>query len=186
MATVRELRSSVEFSEAIENLDRAEEARLRQLASGLAYFGNIDAGDLLQEAITRGISGARKWPKDVSLIQFLAMTMRSIVDGELKKARRRPQPLENEVDGGDQEDTNSQGFGQRSDDILINREERARLLAVFEGDDVAQLVVEGMLDGMEGGELRNLVGLDPKEYASKRRAIRRAINRTYHARKKDG
>ena len=50
------------------------------------------------------------------------------------------------------------------------------ILDLFEDDLVAQTIVEGDMDGIEGEELRSLTGLDLKAFASKRRLIRRRIN----------
>jgi DNA-directed RNA polymerase specialized sigma24 family protein len=187
MATVREVKSPEELANAVRDLSSSDKARLRQLALGMSYLGPLEPEDLLQEAVARGIAGTRTWPQDISLIKFLAMTMRSILDIEIKKARRRPQALEGDEDATeDLEDLNPQGPGRRSDDILINNQERAHLLALFKNDDVAQLMVEGMLDNMEGEELRDFVGLTPTEFASKRRKIRRTMNAACKVRKNNG
>jgi len=41
---------------------------------------------------------------------------------------------------------------------------------------VAETLFEGTVDGMEGEELRNLLGLSQKEFDSKRRFVRRRLN----------
>jgi mannonate dehydratase len=53
------------------------------------------------------------------------------------------------------------------------------VLGLFEDDLAAQTIVEGDMDGIEGEELRDLTGLDAKAFASKRRLVRRRIDRTY-------
>jgi hypothetical protein len=64
-----------------------------------------------------------------------------------------------------------------------SREETERIkqavLGLFDDDLAAQTVVEGDMDGIEGEELRDLTGLDPKAFATKRRFVRRRINQKY-------
>jgi hypothetical protein len=47
---------------------------------------------------------------------------------------------------------------------------------LFEDDTVAQVLFEGDVDGMEGQELRALVGLTQTEYDTKKRYVRRRLN----------
>ena len=48
---------------------------------------------------------------------------------------------------------------------------------LFEDDIVAQTIVEGILENMRGEELRALAGLDETAYESKRRLIRRRLEK---------
>ena len=56
---------------------------------------------------------------------------------------------------------------------------RVCLLSLFEDDEIAQVILEGMMEGIEGEELQELTDLDNTAYQSKRRLIRRRINRKY-------
>lgn len=180
----KEFKSKEEFAEAISNLTRAESARLRQASVYLAQIAALEAEDVLQEALTRALEGKRRWPDHVDIVTFLAMTMRSIVSGESRKASLRPERDPDDEGNPDiYADEGPEGLGRRADEILISDEQRRALIAMFDEDDEAQLIIEGMLGGMEGEELRNFVGLNPTQYASKRRKIRRVINHGYRARK---
>jgi DNA-directed RNA polymerase specialized sigma24 family protein len=53
------------------------------------------------------------------------------------------------------------------------------IVALFADDETAQIIVEGMMDGLEGEELRELCGLNQRAYASERRMIRRRIDKAY-------
>ena len=59
-----------------------------------------------------------------------------------------------------------------------SREVQQAILALFADDEIAEVIVEGMMDGLEGEELRELCGLDERAYASKRRLIRRRIDKS--------
>ena len=56
---------------------------------------------------------------------------------------------------------------------------KAAMLALFEDDPTAQVILEGMMEGMEGEELRELTELNATAYQSKRRLIRRRIEKTF-------
>jgi hypothetical protein len=50
---------------------------------------------------------------------------------------------------------------------------------LLEEDPVAQVMVEGMMEGMGGEELREVIGLTKIAFASKRRLIRRRIDKAF-------
>jgi DNA-directed RNA polymerase specialized sigma24 family protein len=184
MATARVFKSKEDFADEVSRLQRSRQqsARLRQAAIFLAKVGGLEADDLLQEAITRGIEGRRRWPDHIDIVTFLAMVMKSIVNGERRKAGLRPErDPDDEGDPDIHADTSPEGLGRRADDILVSEEERRALIGMFEGDDEAKMILEGRLGGMEGDELRQFVGLDETQYKSKLRKIRRAINKAYTA-----
>lgn len=54
---------------------------------------------------------------------------------------------------------------------------RQTLLGLFPNDRQARDLVDGILAGYEGEELRTLTDLDQKGYASKRRLVRRTIDK---------
>ena len=56
---------------------------------------------------------------------------------------------------------------------------RQALLGLFSNDRQARDLVDGILAGYEGEELRALTDLDQKGYASKRRFMRRTIDKHY-------
>ena len=55
----------------------------------------------------------------------------------------------------------------------------ACLVSLFEDDEIAQVILEGMMEGIEGEELRKLTELDKTAYQSKRRLIRRRIEKRF-------
>jgi RNA polymerase sigma-70 factor (ECF subfamily) len=56
---------------------------------------------------------------------------------------------------------------------------RRHVLSLFDDDPEARDIVEGTMEGLSPGELRELTGLDKTAYASKRRLIRRRIENAY-------
>ena len=146
----------------------------------------MEAEDLLQEGFRRALD-ERKCPVSVDIVRFLAEAMRSIRDGELKRAKRRPVLVSPPLAGGQP--------AQAPDaiDLAPNAEERLaaavedgarqrkrqEVIGLFADDLAAQVIAEGMMEGTRGEDLRALTDLDPTAYQSKRRLIRRRIEKRF-------
>ena len=69
------------------------------------------------------------------------------------------------------------------EDQLASSQESGRIkqavLALFADDVTAETMVEGIMEGMDGEELRALTDLDKTAFASKRKLIRRRIDKAY-------
>jgi hypothetical protein len=55
----------------------------------------------------------------------------------------------------------------------------AAVLDLFADDPIAEVMVVGIMEEMDGEELRALTGLDGTAFASKRRLIRRRIDEAF-------
>ncbi len=121
-----------------------------------------DAEDLLQEALCRVLSGKRAWPRDLTALRFLWGVVRSIA------WEWRKETLETLPEGGDP------GGEERR---AIANLDVAKIIALFDDDPAAQIIVRGMMEGARGQELQDLSGLDKTEYESKRTKIRRRIEK---------
>lgn len=145
--------------------------------------------DLLHEAVHRALKekGGRKCPTNVDVVKFLAEAMRSISNGEYEKIDQidfvaianHGDQLEEQIDPWDS--------SPNPEEVVIAKQDEAAILsaalAPFDDDQAARDIVEGTLAGMNGQELRELTGLDQTAYDSKRKLIRRRIDKTYN---KDG
>ena len=175
-------KSRAEIVEAIRGLSPTDWVRLKKVA---AYYARpaIPAQDLLQEALVRALDGSRVCPVHVDAVRFLAEAMRSIADGEQEKAERRPALVPIEESGGATEAMNcpdpAPGVEARIAQAEQESRMRADLLALFEDDPAAKDIVEGTIEGMTAEELRELTGLDRTAYDSKRKLIRRRIDKRY-------
>jgi hypothetical protein len=56
---------------------------------------------------------------------------------------------------------------------------KRQILALFDDDPVAHLLVDGLFAEMEGNELQELVELNDRDFASKRRLVRRRIDKAF-------
>jgi hypothetical protein len=116
--------------------------------------------------LCRVLSGARAWPRHLAAVPFLWGVARSIAS-EWQKKRKPPNIL---VDGADP---------AREERRAIAGLDVVKIIALFDDDPAAQIIVRGMMDGARGQELQDLSGLDKTDYESKRTKIRRRIEKLW-------
>jgi DNA-directed RNA polymerase specialized sigma24 family protein len=180
---VRSIRSREEIDKAIRTLPDAGWVRLRRVAAAFCLGRPLDAEDLLQEAFTRALNGSRKCPVDVDVVAFLAEAMHSIASDAAKARARHPERraialITDEglaVDPPDCRPNAAEGL-ESADEV---RRIKQAIVGLFADDVVAQVMVEGIMEGMEGEELREVTGLTKTAFASKRRLIRRRIETAF-------
>lgn len=170
-----------ELEEAIGQFSNADWSRIRKAAQLYAIYP-VEPDDLVQEALSRAINGSRKCPKGVSVVRFIAEAIRSIAHGELNKVENQREEVSVQDDTiADQGMLALKDPSLTAEERMISNEEAKgtedRLLELFKDDDEAQLIVHGMLTGTEGEELREATALSETSFASKRRFVRRRINR---------
>jgi DNA-directed RNA polymerase specialized sigma24 family protein len=161
--------SEAEVRSEISSLTAGERTKLIRIASyhakGRISFEELD--DLVHEAICRVLAGKREWPRDLEKLRFLAGVIKSIAgDRKRERARKRTVPLDEEREVGVDYEV---GIGVTLD--------VKRIMSLFDDDPVAQKLLMGMADGTRGEDLEQASGLSPTEYESKRKKIRRRIEK---------
>lgn len=183
---VATLRSRDEIAAAIRSLTSADLARLKMVARKYAFGRPIEPDDLLQEAYLRALD-SRACPAHVDVVKFLAEAMRSIAHGEAEKVERKRTfvPIAATGDGKD-EACSVPDEADNPEELIIThqRTERcvaihASIVALFDDDPIAKLVLEGAMEELPVDEVRELTGLDKTAYDSKRKLIRRRIDKQY-------
>jgi len=172
-----------EIENAVRLLLPADWVRLRRLATRFAAGKPTQAPDLLQESLLRALDG-RRCPAALGMIPFLAGIMRSVADGEREKAEHRiPLVLAATSEAVEVQILNHADPASTAEDALIAEESanqiRSDILGLFDDDPIARDIVEGMMEGWPPEELRELSGLDQTAYDSKRKLIRRRIDKRY-------
>jgi DNA-directed RNA polymerase specialized sigma24 family protein len=179
-------RSRDEVAAAIRAFTPADWARLKRVAAKYAFARPISPEDLIQEAFLRALD-TRVCPADVDVVKFLAEIIRSVADGEAQKVEHKSVlvPIAN-TGGPDDRSFDVADEAGDAETQKLNAEHAetcvvacAGLIALFDDDPAAQLILEGMMDDIAGEELRELTGLDKVAYDSKRRLIRRKIAKHY-------
>lgn len=178
--------SEEETRQALSELSDADMLRLGKISSRFSR-GRIDPDDLLQRAFVTVLSGSRKWPRDIDLMCFMVGTIRSLASSQFKSLNRSPElHLVGAADNEPEEDlmeTTMPDLDPNAEQGLISEQETKAIceaiLQLFDKDEIAQVIVEGHMDGIPAADLRELTGLDQKSYNSKRRLIRRRIDSAY-------
>ncbi len=176
--------STEEISAAIRDFSQADWLRLKKVAKNYASHG-VEAADLLQTAFLRALEeGGRKCPRHVDVVRFLAEAIRSIASGARKSQQRKPElRLVDGMSDTRQTPEDPRPPQQTPEELVCEDEKcggiRKAVLALFDDDEVAHMIVEGMMEGMEGEDLMALTDLDKTAFASKRRLIRRRIEKAF-------
>jgi RNA polymerase sigma-70 factor (ECF subfamily) len=177
------VRTRDEVDDAIQNLSDAGWSRLRKVAAAYARGRPIEAEDLLHEAFRRAIDGGRHCPTHVDVVKFLAEAMRSIAHGEAEKLKSRPRLVPIANHGGAEDAPDPPDPAMDPEQSLASTQDagniKSALLALFDDDETAQIILEGTMERMPREELRELTELDKTAYESKRRLIRRRIDKRF-------
>jgi hypothetical protein len=183
-ASAKAVRSVAEVADLIRGLSDAETLIFKKGSVHLSFGGARGPKELRHEAVRRAISGSRKCPHDLPILPFLYGVMKSIASADRKAIARNPElslvPKDNCPATGIFEGVDPRSSPE--DQILMDEEMaevKRRILALFEDDAVAQALAEGMMGELEGQELRELTGLGTKDFASKRRFVRRRIDKAF-------
>jgi DNA-directed RNA polymerase specialized sigma24 family protein len=179
-------RSRDEIAAAIRSFTTADLARLKMVARKYSFGRPIEPDDLLQEAYMRALD-SRACPVHVGVVKFLAEAMRSIAHGEAEKVEHKVTFVPVATAGGPEDETCA--VPDEADDaemqiIAAERAERcvavhAAVVALFDDDSIAKLVLEGAMEELTAEDVRELTGLDKTAYDSKRKLIRRRIDNQY-------
>ena len=153
----------------IARLSPADRVRLMKAAHVLAHGLPEEPEDLVQEALVRTMSGARKCPRRMKIPAFLCGVMRSLASAARKRGEAlRFVPFD--------EDTMARSAAGPGAENRV-RDMRRRLLALFHERSAEHRVVELQLEGLRGARLRESMGYTRTQLATVRRRIRRRLER---------
>jgi|SRR5215469_488865 len=164
--------SPSEALEAIRSLSDRDKTVLIKVARAYARTRKTryDHQDLFHEAIARILEGKRGWPQGVGILPFLCGVMRGIA----WDWRTQVYEEATEASSGPEEGN------------AIARLDAQKFVALFADDVIAQQIVVGIMEGARGEELWEQSGLSKTEYESKRRKIRRRIEKLWLEHKEHG
>lgn len=166
-----------EVAAALQQMSRADRVRLEHFARlRAAGLQGLEWEDLLHEAIDRVLSGARKWPRSVPLVAFMCGTMRSISGDLWREGRHKSEvalPTSGEGDLGSYDLADSSPDPERQ---VIARRTLKNIFSLFQGDDDALAVLNGLGDGSSPEEIQKSNGITPTRYANAQKRIRRRVS----------
>lgn len=164
---------------ALENLSAADLLRIKQVGKMRSWgLVAVDWEDLVNEAVSRTLSGNRRWPKAVPFIAFLVQTIRSIANEEWRDiGRHRPDTAINTNPAPNSSDAEINQIHPEREVIAANMLEEIETL--FQGDAEATAVISGLAQGLSPDEVRAEAGLTPTQYSSAQKRIRRCLARKF-------
>jgi len=141
--------------------------------------------DLLQEALTRVLTGARQRPEDVPMVAFLAGVMRSLRaehwrrfnKGGFHRGWHRDSTVHLDQSQNESETSELADPTPGPERTVIAKQELARIRRLFEGDTVALAIIAGLSDGRSAEQIRAAKAISKTDYDSARRRMRRILLR---------
>ena len=175
--TPEEFHTLKEFNYELDILFRDDVAVRKLLQKSRNWcIRNNRAGDeeeVLQEAVVRvmksEITGKRQWPKGVTLIDFLSGVMRSIASERPKIGFRKN--ADKDMDAAKDIASSCSQEGQ-----LFEKEFMAHFMALFEGDDDAQLYLLALEEGQSKSEIMTGLDWNEREYNTVVQRVKRTRN----------
>jgi DNA-directed RNA polymerase specialized sigma24 family protein len=172
-------------SQSVLALGMASEVELLRLKTIARVYArglppDVAWDDLLQEALTRVISGARQRPEDVTLVAFVAGIMRSLKAEHWRRVRKRSRGrealrIERMSEGSRDVELRDPTPGpERS---LCAQQELTAIQRIFAGDLVALEIIAGLGQGLSAEQIRAATGVSKTDYDSARRRMRRTLLR---------
>lgn len=171
----RECLRPEEIGPAFDSLSQDDKLKLHAIEAirrrGTAFGKN----ELLREALCRALDGERKCPREVPIMAFLAMTMKSIASHARKQGKRMVVAADPpEPEGADA----TESTAPSPEDVVVAASMLRDIRVRLENDEEAMLVLMGWDEGLRGKLLREATGLDQAglDYAIKRiRAVARKL-----------
>jgi RNA polymerase sigma-70 factor (ECF subfamily) len=134
---------------------------------------------MLQEAITRVLTGSRRCPEGVTTVAFVAGILRSLRTDYWRRVRRES--------GGERSRHNLESDDTAALDLvdpapgperaMEARQQLALIKLLFADDPTALKIIEGLCNSLSAEQIRICAGLSRTEYDSARRRMRRAVLR---------
>ena len=189
---LRPLLEKIEVDRAINALTPTDLQRLRQFAKSLIrILGRAARGrdweDLLAEALYRSLIGAtdehngRHWNRKVPFVQHLLGAISSIADSWKRQPKGKATYLVSEFSTYDAEGKERSPLDKLPslfapvDERLMERDEEDRILAMFEDDPDATLVLTGWMNGLRKSEIMAKGGLVGRTYAATVKRIQQKL-----------
>lgn len=166
-----------EVRKTIRQLCKGDAAKIRQAVRWFERRCGMPADDLMQEAFVRMIGGSRRVPRGPNFVAVVLQVVRSIASGEMDaiiKGQREVRSIPNGTVAPEIVDSSPS-----PECMVLSAHDDGQILTtvdhLIEGDEQLQLLVEGLCDGMLGGELEQLLEVDTKGLATIRKRLKRRL-----------
>ncbi len=135
--------------------------------------------DMLQEAITRVLTGSRRCPEGVTMVVFVAGILRSLRADYWRRVRRESgnERLRFALESDNARALDLVDPAPGPERATAARQQLALIHMLFADDPIALKIIEGLCNGLSAEQIRISAGLSRTEYDSTRRRMRRAVLR---------
>ena len=136
--------------------------------------------DLLQEALTRVLTGKRVKPEDVAMVAFVGGIMRSLRADHIRRARRgmkRDDPLWLGNEPDERPELEVLDPAADPERALIATDELDKIRRLFADDPLALQIIDGLAEGLTAEQIRAHHGISRTDYDSARKRMRRCLIR---------
>jgi DNA-directed RNA polymerase specialized sigma24 family protein len=166
---------------ALELVNKMDLLRIKTIARiyarGLSPEGAWE--DMLQEALTRVLTGSRRRPEGVPMLAFVAGILRSLRADYWRRAKRESGDEQLHIDHQHDEslalDLADPSPGPER---ALNARQQITLIKLLFSDDPAALkIIDGLGQGLTAEQIRLCTGLTNTDYDSARRRMRRRVLR---------
>lgn len=142
----------------------------------------LTAEDLLQEAMTKLLSGERVWPSGVQTMVVLKNAMHSIASNVRKHNEAGPINDYVELDAFETDDeqlgtTAKSTTGITPEDIVSGKEQIAAVYAALAGDEDLLILAIAWAEGIRGETAWKELGWDAKKYDAERKRLTRRLEK---------
>jgi DNA-directed RNA polymerase specialized sigma24 family protein len=179
-------RRELKPAQAVLTLGIASEMELLRLKTIARVYArglppDVAWDDLLQEALTRIISGARQKPEGVTIVAFVAGIMRSLKAEHWRRVLRRTggreSPRIDLIGKHAPQELDLRDPAPGPERSLMAQQELSAIERLF-ADDVAVLkIITGLGQGLSAEQIRLAMGISKTEYGTVRKRLRRALLR---------
>lgn len=166
-----------EARDAIDNLQRADHAKLLAIARGFARTrlrnSFVASEDLLHDAIVKTLDGCRRWNRGVSILKHLDRVMESdaghvveqrVAHGTGQLPENHPEPAAHEP--------SPEARLQACDEL-------EDLVALFSEDKIALDLLHLKGDGFSASEIQRELGIGKTQYETVTKRIRRRLAKRF-------
>lgn len=141
---------------------------------------DISWDDLLQEAITRVLTGQRPKPAGVAMVAFLGGVMRSLRTDHIRRARRgllRDEPHRLSPESRDPSALDVLDPAADPERALIAADELDKIRQLFADDWLVLQIIDGLAEGLTAEQIRARHRIARTDYDSARKRMRRCLLR---------
>lgn len=171
--------SLAEVESAIAELENHDVLKLRLYAGANLVFNDreFSEDDLINEAVSRTLSGNRQWNQKLTIVQHLIGSMRSIANGQRRKKGSHAELLSEDLSYDDKQIQLESESEHCIDNATVNDSQTAikTIFATFEKDSDSTKILNALLNDEKRSETISKTSMSENRYGAARKRITRKV-----------